>query len=383
MNKDIVKENQAWIDGVLKKTDIKLSKVAVRSRNKIPYTAENGIHDDMMEKDTAWWTNGFWAGLMWMMYDYTQNEEYRITAENAEKLMDKAFKDFDKLHHDVGFMWHLMSGASYRLTGNKKSRTRNLYAASILASRYNIDGGFIRAWPNWDDEEHAGWSIIDCLMNIPLLYWATAETGDTRYKKVAMAHADMAVHDHIRADGSVIHIVEHNPDTGEFVKAHGGQGYDENSCWSRGQAWAIYGMVLSYIHTGKKEYLDAAVQTANYFIANCQETNYLAVCDFRSPTEPVYYDSTAGVCAACGLLELSKYVSDAESKMYTSVAIKILKATEENFCDFCENTDCLVLMGTERYPHLSQKGVHIPIIYGDFFFVEAMLKLNGEKFLIW
>ncbi len=376
-------DNKIWIEETLKKIDNKLSKVAVRSRNKIPYTAENGVHDDMMVKDPAWWTNGFWAGMMWMMYNHTKNEEYKITAENAEVLMDKAFENFDSLHHDVGFMWHLMSGASYRLTDNKKSRTRNLYAASLLASRYNIDGDFIRAWPNWDEEDHSGWSIIDCMMNIPLLYWATKETGDERYKKVAMAHADMAIRDHIRPDGSVIHIVEHNTDKVEFVKAHGGQGYDENSCWSRGQAWAVYGTILSYIHTGKQEYLDAAIKTANYYIANCQATDYLTIVDFRGPSEPVYYDSTAGVCAACGLLEIAKYVSETESKMYTDTAIKLLKATDSEFCDYDENTDSLVLKGTERYPLTSQKGVHIPIIYGDFFFVEAMLKLKGEEFLIW
>ena len=376
-------DNKVWIEETLQKIDNKLGKVAVRSRNKIPYTAENGVHDDMMEKDSAWWTNGFWAGMMWLMYNYTKNEEYRITAENAERMMDKAFEDFDKLHHDVGFMWHIMSGAAYRLTGNKKSRTRNLYSASLLASRYNIDGGFIRAWPNWGDEEHAGWSIIDCLMNIPLLYWASEETNDTRYKKVAMAHADMAMRDHVRADGSVIHIVEHNPDMGEFVTAHTGQGYNEDSTWSRGQAWAIYGFVLSYIHTKKQEYLDVAIKTANYFIANCAATAYLPIVDFRSPTEPVYYDSTAGVCAACGLLEIAKYVPEYESKMYADTAIKILQAIDTKCCDYDENTDALVLMGTERYPLESMKGVHIPIIYGDFFFVEAMLKLRNSKFLIW
>ncbi len=373
-------EEKAWVDGVLDKLDKKLSRVAVRSRDKIPYTSKNGVHDNRLLDSPSWWTNGFWGGMMWLMYHYTGNEEYRKTAENAEKLMDVAFRDFDELHHDVGFMWHLMSGANYRLTGNASSRLRNLYAASLLASRYNIDGGFIRAWPS---ENCAGFSIIDSMMNISILYWATDETKDTRYKKVAMAQADMAVRDHIRFDGSVKHIVEHDPDTGEYVKTHGGQGYDENSCWSRGQAWAIYGMVLSYVHTKKQIYLDAAVKAANYFIVNCRASGYLSVADFRAPVEPVYYDSTAGVCAACGILEISKYVSDAESKMYVEEAINILKATEREFCDFDINTDSVVLKGSERYPLSSREGLHIPIIYGDFFFVEAMLKLADSDFLIW
>lgn len=380
---NISAENMCWVNETFKKVDAKLSKVAERSRNKIPYTVIDGVHDNMMDKDPSWWTNGFWAGMMWLMYEATKNERYKLTAENAEIMMDKAFEYFDRLHHDVGFMWLLMSGASYRLTGNKKSRTRNLYAAAILASRFDIAGGFIRAWPNWGSEDHTGWSIIDCMMNIPLLYWATKETGELRYAKVAMAHADMTLRDHIRYDGSVRHIVKHNPDTGEYICAYGGQGYNAESTWSRGQAWAIYGMILSYIHTEKQEYLDAAVQTANYFIANCAVTDYVPVVDFRSPAEPMYYDTTAGVCAACGLLEIAKYVSEREGKMYSDAAIKILRAIDEKFCDYNENTDCLVLMGTERYPLKNQIGLHIPIIYGDFFFVEAMLKLKDSKFLIW
>lgn len=380
---NISAEDKKWVDSVFEKIDKKLSKVAVRSRDKLPYTTVDGVHDDRTKTDVTWWTNGFWGGMMWLMYEATGNEEYKKTAERSEELLDAATEDYAKLHHDVGFMWHLTSGASYRLTGNKASLRRNLFSAATLASRYNIDGRFIRAWNG--GEERAGWTIIDCMMNIPLLYWATDIIGDDRFKKIAMAHADTAVRDHIRGDGSVVHIVEHDLNTGDLVKTYGGQGYGEGSCWTRGQAWAVYGTILSYIHTGKKEYLDAAMRTANYFIANCAPFDYKTPIDFRQPPEPVYYDSTAGVCTACGLLEIAKCVSEAESKAYTEAAIKILKATAENWTNFEDNEDSLVGMGSERYPHDERalKGLHIPIIYGDFFFVEAILKLKGREFLIW
>lgn len=381
MNKAIEK-NKAWIDETWNRVDAKLSRVAVKSREKIPYTTVNGEHDNKLETDPAWWTNGFWGGMMWLMYKGTGNEEYKKTAEHAEELMDKAFEDVAGLHHDVGFMWHLMSGANYRLTGNKKSYNRELIAAALLASRYNPDGRFIRAW---NADNAVGWSIIDCMMNIPLLYRAAEEIGAPRYKKIAMNHADMAVRDHVRADGSVNHIVEHDVDTGAVVRTLGGQGYGEGSCWSRGLAWAVYGMVLSYVHTKKQDYLDAAKRCANFFIASCARTGYKAEADFMSPTEPVYYDSTAGVCAACGILEIAKCVSESESEMYTEAAINILKATDKNFCDYSDREDALVLMGSERYPHGEDdmKCVHIPIIYADFFYVEALLKLKGDDFLIW
>ena len=368
-----------WLDEVWEKTDHKLLRTAVDCREMLPYSTVNG---KWTEKNVDWWTNGFWPGMMWLMYDATGNEEYRLTAERAEVLMDEALRHVTTLHHDVGFMWHLTSGANYRLTGNEASAVRNFFAATTLFSRYNIDGDFIRAW---NGEAQAGYSIIDCLMNIPLLYWATDEIGDDRFKKIAMRHMEMAMRDHIRPDGSVNHIVNHEVDKVGVQNILGGQGYDETSCWSRGLAWAVYGSVLSYIHAGKEEYLEAAKRTADYFIEHCKKTDYLPVVDFTAPETPVYYDSTAGVCTACGLLEIAKYVSEEEAKYYTEEAINILKACDEHFCNYEEDEDALVLMGTERYPHTEagRRGLHIPIIYGDFFFVEALCKLKGREFLIW
>ena len=384
--KNVIAQHQNWIDATWEKVDKKLSRTAVKSREKIPYTTVNGEHNDKVGKGITWWTNGFWGGMMWLMYEATGNEEYRKTAERSEELLDDALRQYKALHHDVGFMWHLTSGANYRLTGNEASAVRNFFAATSLFSRYNIDGDFIRAWNNsWGGADTAGYSIIDCLMNIPLLYWASKEIGDDRFKKIAMRHMEMAMRDHIRPDGSVNHIVNHEVDKVGVRNVLGGQGYDETSCWSRGLAWAVYGSVLSYIHAGKEEYLEAAKRTADYFIEHCKKTNYLPVVDFTAPETPVYYDSTAGVCTACGLLEIAKYVSEEEAKYYTEEAINILKACDEHFCNYEEDEDALVLMGTERYPHTDagRRGLHIPIIYGDFFFVEALCKLKGREFLIW
>ncbi|MBQ8526250.1 MAG: glycoside hydrolase family 88 protein [Clostridia bacterium] len=380
----IIEQNKQWIDEVWQKVENKLSKVAVRSREKLPYTTdENGVHNTEYYHGCAdWWTNGFWGGLLWLMYSETGKDVYKDCAIRSGELLDAALADYKKLHHDVGFMWHLTAGAKYALTGDESAYNTNLYAAATLASRFNIDGNFIRAW---NGEGAIGWSIIDCLMNIPLLYWASKETGDPRFKKIAMRHADMAIRDHIRPDGSVNHIVEHDTETGEVVRVHGGQGCADDSCWSRGLAWAVYGSIISYIHTEKKEYLDAAIKTANYFIANCAQTDYKPLIDFRQPPEPVYYDSTAGVCTACGLLEIAKYVSESEARMYTQAAINILKAVDAEWANYDENIDYLVGMGSERYPTTKEqlKVVHMPIVYGDFFYVEALLKLKGNEFFIW
>lgn len=380
--KRVIEENREWIDCTWDKVEQKLSRVAVKSREKIPYTTIDGEHDNKAEEKITWWTNGFWGGMMWLMYHATGNEEFRRTAERSEELLDEGLKQYKVLHHDVGFLWHLTSGANYRLTGNEASCVRNLYAASLLCSRYNLAGDFIRAW---NGKEQGGYSIIDCLMNLSLLYWASEEIGDNRFKQIAMRHMEMAMRDHIRPDGSVNHIVDHRTDRVGVRQILGGQGYSASSCWSRGLAWAVYGSMISYIHVGKEAYLEAAKKTADYFIEHSRKTDYLPMIDFLAPEEPVYYDSTAGVCAACGMLELAKYVPEAESQYYTQEAIRLLKACDEHFCNYEENEDALVLMGSVKYPHNEndKKLVHIPIIYADFFFVEALTKLRGSDFFIW
>ena len=383
---NLPKEYLDFAEATFKKIDKKMSKMTLRSRNKIPDgTDENGVHMDRFEEgkpwfNKNWWCNGFWGGLNYMLYAYTKNEEYLKTGRRSEELMDQALANYDKLDHDLGFLWHLLSGASYKITGDKKSRMRNFYAANVLSSRFILNGGFIRAW-NWEPN----WSIIDCLMNLPLLYWASEEIGDDRFKRVAMAHADMALVDHLRPDGSINHIVEHNRETGEMVRTHAGQGCAVGSSWSRGQAWGLYGFVLSYIHTGEERYLDASKQVANYFIANCCD-DWLPRIDFRAPAEPVYYDSTAGAIAACGLIELAKIVPEVQSKYYLDAAFNLLRAMEEKFMNWDDDNDCMLGYGSVRYPSngdLVKSGVHISIIYGDYFYTEAILKLLGAEFFPW
>ncbi len=384
----IIADNKAWIDEVWEKLDTKLSRTAVKSRDKIPYTTKNGEHDSRTEgKDITWWTNGFWGALMWVMYAGTGKECYLETGKAAEKIMDAGFNYMDSIHHDVGFMWHIMSGAQYQLTGDRASRNRNILAAMTLASRYNVDGDYIRAWNGkWGGEGNQGWSIIDCMMNIPQLYWASKELGDPRFARIAMRHADMSMRDHVRDDGSVNHIVVHDTEKPGVIETKAGQGYAVGSCWSRGDAWALYGFILSYIHTKEQKYLDTAKKVGQYFIMNVMSTDWLPLCDFRQPETPVIYDSTAGAIAACGLIEIAKNVPENEKHIYLDAAVKMLKAMEKAWCNWDENEDSILQMGTERWvenPVDGEKGVHIPIIYGDFFFAEAILKLRGSDFLPW
>lgn len=376
--KKAAQRDKDFINNTWEKLDKKLSIVAVRSREKIPYTTKNGSHIPHDGEGICWWTNGFWGGLMWLMYAGTKNDAYRLSAEKNEQLLDGAFKAFYGLHHDVGFMWHLTAGVNYRLTGNEESKIRNMYAASLLAARYNSVGNFIRAWNG-----ELCVTIIDSMMNIPLLYWASEESGDPRFSHIAKKHADTVIEHHIRPDGSVKHICVYDPETGEYKEHFAGQGYGLDSSWSRGQAWALHGFALSYIHTGEQRYLDVAKKVAHYFIASVCD-DYLPKADFRSPEEPVLYDMTASACAACGLLEIARNVSEYEGKIYYNAAIRLLKAMDENFCNYSLDEDSVVGFGTERWtdkPEAIGTIANIPIIYGDYYFAEAIYKLKGFELI--
>ncbi|NLK74455.1 MAG: glycosyl hydrolase family 88 [Clostridiales bacterium] len=376
MNYKITQEQKAYIDNIWKLIQEKMDVESERNSDIIPFISVNGRYEDMGKQSINWWTNGFWAGIMWQMYHGTKDLKYKEIAEKVEKRLDEALDNYDMLDHDVGFMWLHTAVANYRLTGNKESRTRGLKAASILASRYNLEGKYIRAWNGPESS-----MIIDCMMNLPLLYWAREQVQDPRFRMIGKNHSDTTLKYIIREDGSCNHVVEFDPNTGEYLNNPVGQGYEQGSSWSRGQSWAIYGMALAYRYLGDEAYLNAAKRVAHYFIANVALTAYIPLIDFRAPEEPVYYDTTAGACAACGLLELSQYVSEHEKKLYVEAAFNILKSMNEKHCDYNKETDGILGYGSGKYHRESDR--HVPIIYGDYFLIELVLRFLNKEAMLW
>lgn len=375
-----------WVHDVVEKIHRKMEWVSEKSAHKVPYTTIDGHHDDrslnpLGRDDTGicWWTNGFWGGMMWLMYHDTGRERYREIANILEDRLDECIANFYGLHHDVGFMWIPTSVTNYRLTRHPPSRKRALLMATLLAGRYNPAGEFIRAWNDSPAEDTRGWAIIDCLLNLPLLYWASEETQDPRFRHIAMKHADTAMRDFVRADGSVNHIVEYNPFAGGVVRTHGGQGYGQGSSWTRGQAWGLYGFLMSYRHTGKEAYLDTAQRIARYFLSSIPSDGLIPV-DFRQPPEPKWEDSTAAAIAACGLIEIGRQVAGAEGVPYLKAATNLLKALDANRCDWTRESDGILQNCTAAY-HRTEH--HFNIIYGDYYFMEAIFKLKGNDLYIW
>ncbi len=380
--------NQEWVGEALEKVREKMQWVSEKNRDKIPYTTgADGSYDDRSDESRSWgmddglnwWTNGFWGGIMWLLYQDTGEERYREIAGISEHKLEKCFDQYYGLHHDVGFMYLPTAVADYRLTGNEEGRRIGMHAANLLAGRFNPVGKFIRAWNQNEDNDTRGWAIIDCLLNLSLLYWASEESGDPRFRQIAMMHADTVLANFLRPDGSVCHIVEFDPESGRMVKSYGGQGYGDGSSWTRGQGWAVYGFANSYTHTGKKEYLEAARKVADYCIANLPESGIIPV-DFRQPQEPAWEDSCAACVIACGLLEVARHVSDSEKEKYENAAVTILRAIADTRADWTENCDAIVQNCTGAY-HSPEH--HFTMVYADYYFIEGLYKLAGIGRLLW
>lgn len=285
MKYKICEEDRKWLNSTFEKIKNKISAECDRIGGKIPYIAEDGVYkEDKAETDIVWWTNGFWPGMLWQMYHITNDKKFKKAAECVEEKLDKAFEVYTGLHHDVGFMYLHSAVADYRITGNERSKARGLHAAHLLAGRYNPRGKFIRSW----NRDKSGWVIVDSMMNIPLLYWASDAIKDPRFTYIAMDHADTIMKNTVRDDGSCNHIIVLDPTNGELLETPGGQGYASGSSWSRGQSWAIYGFALSYYYTKKEEYLSTAKKVAHYFMSNIQNTGYVPLVDFRAPKEHIY-----------------------------------------------------------------------------------------------
>jgi unsaturated chondroitin disaccharide hydrolase len=331
------------------------------------------------------WTTSFWPGMLWLAYDLTGSDVYRRGAERyIQSFVERLKNKIDLDTHDVGFLYTLACVAPWRLTGNTHAKQTALKAADHLMARYLEKVGIIQAWGNLDHPEQRGSTIIDSLMNIPLLYWASAETGDPRFVSAAHRHAAQ-LRDHVvRPDSTTYHIFYWDVETGDPLRGSTVQGYADSSCWARGQAWAIYGFSLSYRHTGDEKFLRTAERCADYFLDHLPADNVAywdLVFDDGSEEER---DSSAAAIAVCGLQELSKRLPDGERKRrYQSAAETILASLVRYYTpgDGIES-NALLLHGVYDKP--KAVGVDEGNLWGDYFYLEALARtLNPDRELYW
>ena len=340
----------------------------------IPYQSAGGKWITSPYDGNSWWTGGFWPGLMWQLWVLTGDSFFRQEARRAEKLLTEEFRSFRLLNHDVGFMYLLSCGADAKLTGDAQAETDTLHAASLLMGRFN-PAGFIRAW---NEPERTGYAIIDCMMNLNLLYRASRDTDDPRFRLTAKIHADTTLREFLREDGSVSHIIEFDPESGKRIREHAGQGCALGSQWSRGQAWGLYGFALAGRHLKDTKYTEAARKIAGNFTAHIREDG-LTDCDFCQPAEEERIDNIAGAIAACGLQELASLTGE---DTWNQHAERLVDGMLEHCADW-ENEHCGILTRCTASYHDDGAGRHTNITYGDYFLVEALMKLCGKDPELW
>ncbi len=324
-----------------------------------------------------WWTSGFWPGLMRLALNDGPDKRLSDMALQCE---DQLFALIDhdwyaELHHDVGFQFQPTAVMRFKQTGAPDAKRRGLVAAQLLMGRFNVAGSVIEAW---NHEDRRGYSIIDTLMNLPLLFWATEVTGEPRYANMARRHLDRAIQEFIRPDHSTHHIVQFDQATGARVAAHGGQGHAPDSAWSRGHSWAVYGLAIAARYTGDTGYLSLARKVADRFL-DLNGPHGVPPWDFRAPdaaTAP--RDSSAAAITACGLLELAD-LGDARAGAEALALMQVLTERCAAFDDPAE--DGLLKHATGKLPE--GKWIDVSLIYGDYFYYEALQRLSGSRGTCW
>ncbi|MFE0023853.1 glycoside hydrolase family 88 protein [Amycolatopsis sp. NPDC059021] len=315
------------------------------------------------------WVGGFWPGTLWMAWLYSGDEQFRALAlASAEKL---APRQTDTSTHDLGFLFYPSWVTAWRLTGDDHWRAGAIRAADSLIQRYNPRGRFIRAWGRLDDPKNAGRIIMDTMMNLDLLAFASKQTQDPKYLGIATEHAKTAQRVFPRPDGSTPHVFDFDPATGAPVGPGTVQGYSPESCWSRGQAWGIYGFTTMYRRTGNREFLATARKLAD-FALKALTPDHVPVWDYLAPQQPYdVKDASAGAIMACGLLDLAVV---AKRPQYREAALRLLTALSRT-CLTTRSTraEAIVARCTRNRP--SEDGVEISLPYADYYLLEGILRV--------
>jgi len=315
--------------------------------------------------------------MLWLAYHATQDTDLRSQAEVLLPSFAKRLEKRIDLSHDLGFLYTLSTRTAWLLTGSQEARDVGLWAAQELGKRFNPRGNYIQAWGEIGEEPEAGRMIIDCMMNLPLLYWASEETGDNTYREMAHRHATSTLRYLVRQDSSTYHTFFFNPQTGQPCGSKTSQGYADESLWARGQAWAIYGFALTAEWLDRVDFQVAAQNIADRFLIE-SPPDRTPLWDLRlSPDAPHYLDSSAGAIAACGLLRLAQLTGN---NNYSQQAETMIKTLIVECLETKPNRQGLLKYGAQHVP----EGVADDyLIYGDYFFLEALLTLTGQAPDFW
>lgn len=369
-----------WYENAVKTSGSQLLYMAEQLKD-VPDTAcfPRSIHADGSYRleNAKDWTSGFYPGSMWLAYDLTGDE---ALASEARKYTNR-LEDIQYYtgNHDIGFMMFCSYGHALRLKPESKDKQILVNSSESLCKRFSPEVGLIRSWDFGD------WSypvIIDNMMNLEMLFWASEQTGNSKYRDIAIAHADKTLKNHFREDMTSYHVVSYAVPSGKVESKGTFQGYSDSSAWARGQAWGVYGYTMCYRFTQNPVYLEAAHKIAQFIMNNRpSENDFIPYWDYNAPDIPnAPRDASAAAVTASALLELNGYTEDKNlSNDYTAYAENILKqlSSPEYLAKDKENKGFILLHSVGSFPHNSE--VDVPLNYADYYYLEAMKRYKELK----
>ena len=333
-----------------------------------PHTTDHGR---WRQSEHGRWTAGFWVGALWLAYLTTREAYWASEATDWARRL--APRHDDRTTHDMGFLFQPSFVRGWKITHDPYFRDVALAACAAHASRYHPIGRFIPAWDPSEDPRFAGRTIVDTVMNLPILFWGARVAGRPEWEQIGREAAATIRTHHLRPDGSTIHVVDFDPSTGQVVDRTTHQGYAPDSCWTRGQAWALYGFTQVYGWSQDPRDLAAARQLADYFLAHLPDDR-VPYWDFQAPDIPrAPRDSAAGAIAASGLLELARTLGDVAGEWYRQAGLELLDGLiAQCLSRGAPDQDGILLHATVDLPH--QSAIDASTIYGDHYFLEALCK---------
>lgn len=373
-------QTRAALDRAVEQVRLNLPLYTQRCQN---HSSVNGIYPDC-ENDQ--WTCGFWPGEVWLAYERTGEDCFKragLTLADSfhRRIREKIAVD----HHDMGFLYTPSCTAAYRLTGSREAREAALLAANQLLTRFQPKGEFLQAWGELGAADNYRF-IIDCLMNLPLLYWATEETGDETYADIARRHTATCLKYSFRPDGSTFHTFFMHPD-GTPNRGETCQGYRADSFWARGQAWAVYGSMLSWRYTRDAAALDAFQKALAFYLTRLPEDLVPCWDMLFQPESGEPRDSSSAAIVACGLLEAARILPDIEGAAYLALAKQMVGSLAANYAAPLREGGGLLLHGTyskkSPYNTCTPEGVDECTSWGDYFYLEALTRLTGTWTPYW
>lgn len=343
------------------------------------------------------WTGGFWPGALWYMYEYTKDEKWKIAATKWTNSLES--NQYNTNHHDIGFMMYCSYGNAIRFNDNPKYKEILIQSAKSLTQRYSPVVGSIQSWNTRKSIRDINlWEypvIMDNMMNLELLFYASKVTKDPIYKEIAISHATKTMQNHLRADYSSYHVINYAPTTGKVLHKQTLQGFSDESTWARGQAWGIYGFTTVYRETKDKRFLKTAINMANFFLDhpnlpkdkipywdfNAGQPGFKPDWDFdpkRFKETP--RDASAAAITSSALLELSTFVKGKQKQKFYNAALTMLKSLSSDTylnTDGAANPYFLLKHSTGNLP--SNREIDVPLIYADYYFLEALTRYEKLK----